>query len=666
MKRLCPQIVTVFLVVIMLAGCLNTEMHSSSTKGYGGDVTVELTVNNGVVEKITATGDAETPNLGGAAIEKYNTEIFPLLEGTDLTDLSFYKLDTVSGASYTSAAVRNAAKTALRKARGEDINRTPVADSDAVYQVIGHSLTTKMNVQVRFYENELKEITVKENEETSAILQSAIDLMIPRILGRQSLAVDSITGATVSSNAIKSAVAVAIDTNGGDSSEWYTPISKSNKTVTIDGYDVIVVGLGGAGMSAYISAAENGATVFGLDSAGKIGGTSTNVSGPMAINPPDKMKTENNGQKWLNEEDLIEDWVSYTHGDAKESLIRKFVYESGETMDWLVRDHEFSFGPLKAFFHPKRWVVWAYYTGDKDTMYTRAINNAVLKDDKNDYMLELTATDLITQDDKVVGVKAEYFDGSIYEIYGDSVILATGGFIGNAEMKEKYIGGNYNVKGMMQDNGAGIQMAMDVGAATYNIDMPPMVHIAQTKTLITNDDLDPHGKAVLTSLVLKSDAMITNADGKRYMNEAGNIAFDNWKGGPVYYSIYSQSQISEYANSGMSIAPNPRTLLQGSKVEANVPIEDMENILKVGADYGIVVKADTMEALAEKLGAPELVRQANEYSSYSETGNDPFGKDNSLIHPLINGPFYAVLGAGYTYGTCGGLDIDEKFQCPKN
>ena len=54
--------------------------------------------------------------------------------------------------------------------------------------------------------------------------------------------------------------------------------------------------------------------------------------------------------------------------------------------------------------------------------------------EKNDYMTELKATDLIMDGDKVVGVKGEYYDGTTYEVYGKSVILATGGYIGNAEM----------------------------------------------------------------------------------------------------------------------------------------------------------------------------------------------------------------------------------------
>ena len=121
------------------------------------------------------------------------------------------------------------------------------------------------------------------------------------------------------------------------------------------------------------------------------------------------------------------------------------------------------------------WPVWAVYEGDKTTMFTSAVDKAKAMNEKNDYMLELTATDLITDGGKVVGVKAVYHDGTTYEIYGDSVILATGGFLGNAEMTEEYLGGTFSAEAMLQNKGAGVQMAMALGAGTYNIDMPGMV-----------------------------------------------------------------------------------------------------------------------------------------------------------------------------------------------
>ena len=643
------------------------QTYTATAKGYGGDVTVTLTVTGSTVDSILVEGPNETEAIGGAAITGFN-ETLGAYAGQGVDQVAV--VDTVSGATFTSTAVQNALKDVLAQATGTEIagDKTPVADSTATYQAPGNSVTSQVSVEVTLKDNRIEAITVGDNSETAEILQTVIDNLIPRIIETQSLAVDAISGATVSSNAVKSCVAQAIDANGGDSSQWYTPVEKKTDVVTLEGYDVIVVGLGGAGVTAYISAAENGATVFGIETAGKIGGTSANVSGPMAINPQTKMDSQNGGEKFLEEEDLIADWLEYCNGEAKEDIVREFVNESGETMDWLINDYGFAFGDISAFFHPKMWQVWASYQGNKTDMFTSAVEKAKAMNEKNDYMLELTATDLITDGDKITGVKAVSWDGTTYEIYGDSVILATGGFLGNSEMTEEYMGGTFTADAMLQNDGAGIQMAMAQGAATYNIGMPGMVHIAQTKTIIKNDDLTADQKAVLTGMVLSPESMIVGTDGTRFMSEAGNIAFDNWMGGDTYYAIYSQAQIDSFKTSGMLSPGTPMFLAQGGTVEANTPITDLDTILSVGESYGIVVKADTMEELAEKLGvdAAALTQSAADYTSYAKgEAEDPFGKDTAMMSTLEEGPFYAIVGAGYYYGTCGGLDINADMQVLK-
>ena len=95
--------------------------------------------------------------------------------------------------------------------------------------------------------------------------------------------------------------------NGGVSSEWYTPVAKKTEVVRLEGYDVVVAGLGGSGMSAYLAAAQNGATVFGIEAAAKVGGNSATAGGPMSVNPQTKMDSQNNGEKFFDEEDLIAD-----------------------------------------------------------------------------------------------------------------------------------------------------------------------------------------------------------------------------------------------------------------------------------------------------------------------------------------------------------------------
>ena len=682
MLKTFKRVLLLTLSLLMVAGLVacapkaKTEEFIGTQAGYGGDVTVTLQVKDGKIESLTAKGDKETESIGKIAIVDMNEALAGYV-GKTVADIDPSSMDVVSTATVTSNAVVGALKKAVKLANGDTSEKAPLNDATAVFEAPGNSVAQLVSVEVTIKDNAIAGIEVIDSDEvdevtgqsgSNDIFQSAVDNLIPRILESQSLAVDSISGATNSSNAIKLAVAQAIDAAGGDSSEWYTEIEKSTETVKLEGYDVIVVGLGGSGMSAYISAAENGATVFGIETAAKIGGQSATVSGPMAINPELKMALENNGEKFLEEEDLIADWIEYCLGDAKEDIVREFVEQSGETMDWLMTDYDFKFEEVKAFFHPKMWEVWAYYEGNKTVMFTNAVEKAKELNEKNDYMLELTATELIMDGADVAGVKAVSYDGTTYEVYGSSVILATGGFIGNSEMKEKYLGEDYSAESVTTQNGDGIRMGLAIGAGTYNIDMAPMVHIAQIKNIIKNHDLTADQKAVLSSLALAGDNMKVGTNGSRFMNEAGNVAFDAWMAGDTFYAIYTQAQMDSFKETGLAVASAPMFMQQGGKVEAGVPVTDLDEILEVGTKYKNVYKAETLEELAGLLGIDKdnLVASAQAYTSTANgEAEDVFGKDTDLISSLEEGPYYAVLGAGYSYGTCGGLDIDVNMNVLK-
>ena len=641
------------------------QTYTANAAGFGGDVTVTLTTEGNKITSVIAKGDAETPEIGGKAIEEYNNGSLKALEGKELSTVSVDTIDTVTGATVSTNAVKNALKSALKEAQGiVTSEKTPVSDGVQEITVAGHSVVAPMKVAVTFKDNAITEIKVLEHDETQQIFATVEELFIPRLLETQSLATDAVTGATVSSNAIKTAVEQAINASGGDSSEWAEKLEKSSETVKLEGYDVIVVGLGGAGMAAYASAAESGATVFGFDTAGKVGGTSSTTSGPMAINPELKMESQNNGAPFLEEEELIADWMEYCEGDAKEELVRLMVDQSGDTMDWLISNYGFQFGDISSFFHPKMWKVWATYQGDANEQYHNAMETAKALNEKNDYMLELTGTKLLTDETgKVNGVQAIYYDGTTYEIYGKSVILATGGFAGNRDMMEQYFGESWNTKAMTQNQGAGILMAQEVGAALYNINVAPMQHNAQTATIIRDDSLTADEKAVLASLVLGKDSMLVNQDGLRFMNEAGNIEFDSWNGGAYFYTLYSEDQINSMKDNGLSVVSTPFFLGQGGSVEPGTPISTMDKILQVGEDNGIVFKASTVGELAELIGMDNLVAEVEKYNTYAAGETDPFGKDLTLFHEIkLDQPVYAIKGAAYIYGTCGGLDVNENLN----
>jgi succinate dehydrogenase/fumarate reductase flavoprotein subunit len=281
-------------------------------------------------------------------------------------------------------------------------------------------------------------------------------------------------------------------------------------------------------------------------------------------------------------------------------------------------------------------------------------------------------------------------------VYGKTVILATGGYIGNSEMKMQYFGSDLREEAVHTDQGDGIKMAHNVGAGDYNIDMPATVHISQVKNIIyqpinSNAAKSAQWKATLTNLLTKGDSLLIGLKkgqagdlrGQRFCNEgammAGGAAFENWKVGGYFAAIYSNDVLESYKINGYEKTAMQFFLGQGQPIEVDTPITELDQILAEGEKYGNVVRAASLTELAQKLEIAEKAQtlrdtiiQYNKYVDGSATDNSfpkfmfgPPVPDPSFytyqINPDATG-YTAILGAGYYYGTGGGLDVDTDMQ----
>ena len=566
----------------------------------------------------------------------------------------------MSGATVTSTAVRVALEKALAEAAGtEDAERQRVEDGTYRAKAPSFGVMKEMELAVTFEDGAITAIeticagsaTQADEDEYSAIYATVEKHLYPRILESQSLAVDSICGATVSSNAAKTILAKIIDANGGKSSQWYTDVPKSDAVITLEDYDVIVVGLGSSGVASYLSAAENGATVFGMDSAAKIGGNGTNTAGPLVVNPARYVEA-NGGEKFVDEDELLTAWMEYTDGDAKEEIVRLFIQESGNTLTWLENNWDFQFlDSLFAFYDAHGWPLWTMYYDktftSKDLAYVNSMEKATAMNEKNQYVTELTAQELLTDDDgSVIGVKALSGDGTIYNVYGKSVILASGGYIGNAEMTLKYTGSVWHTKGMTQCDGFGISEGLKLGGGLYNEDVGVEDHIAQLDTIIRSDDYSFDDKSLLTSLVLDLNYTVIDSKGEAFdgnYNGLG-IAFNAWEAGANYYVLINEDEYASIRDNGLIAYNAPMFFNQGGTYEEGTPVSNLDDIMAMGAAFNDVIIADSKEDLEAQLG---------------------FAIALDDIHGQTEGRIWCIKGAAYVYSTCGGLEVDTNINLVK-
>lgn len=639
--------------------------YTGSSAGHSGDVMVEAVFSDSAIEAVTIDASNETESYGGAAVEELTAQFL---------DAQSADIDGVTGATETSEAAKRAMQQAIDQALGTQKETAELTDGTYTAKASSYGTKGQMEGEVTIEDGKIKDIVItsESDSQTGQWFGVAQEKLIPRIIEAQSLGVDSITGATTSSGAIKSIVSQAIEQAGGNPDDWYGKVEKASDKVTLEGYDVIVVGLGGSGILSYAAAADEGATVFGIEAAGEIGGNSVSTYGPMVVNSKNLNELYNNGENNIDADEVYQTWIDYVESEEKADVIYRTVYENGEIMDYYMDNFDFSFdgkafggesGFLPSFVKPEWDKEWIVFTADEDNtkwydlgpdklwQFQNALDKAKAMNEKNDYMVELTADELIFDEDgNVVGVHAVYHDGTEYEIYGKTVILATGGFLGNDEMMEEVFGSTIHAIDDTVNKGTGIEMGLSAGGTTYALDTLPMTHISQIPNLIKDDSLTADEKTVLTSMALTTDVSALKEDGSFYQNldDTGTSEGDSseltvgivYAPGFHYYNIYLQEDIDNIRTNGLSetqAASAPIALTSGGTVQAGEPIETIDHIMEVGIETKNVYKGTASE-LAEQLGMDK------------ETTIALLGDDETI--------YYLVECAGYAYGTVGGLDVD--------
>ena len=647
---------------------LTDGTYTGSSQGHGGDVTVEIDVVDGVIQGVGIDTSFETAEIGGAAAEDLTAQFL---------EAQSAEIDGVAGATETTEAAKRAFQQALSAAAGTVAEAAPL--TDGVYTAKASSYGTKQQMcgDVTIADGKIADIVITDesDSQTSIWFGVAQKLLIPRILEKQSLAVDSITGATISSGAIKSIVAQAIEQAGGAANDWYTPVEKSDAVVTLEDYDVIVVGLGGSGVLSYAAAADNGASVFGIEAAGEIGGNSNSTFGPMVINSKNLNEKYNNGEDNIDADHVYQVWMDYVGTDEKADIIHETVYKDGEIMDYYMDNFGFTFdgesflGPagfLPSFVVPewdKDYIVftasenntkWYDLGPDKTWQYQNALDTAKAMNEKNDYLTELRADELIFDEDgNVIGVHANYYDGTQYEIYGKTVILATGGFLGNDEMMMDVYGHTIHAMGDLVNDGTGIQMGLSAGGTTYALGTLPMTHLSQVPNIIRDDSLTADEKSILASLALATDVKEIADDG----TILGGGSVEDLEGetnltveivyapGFHYYNVYSEEDIANIKANGLSenqAAAFPIAFTSGGVTPAaGTPIDSIDHIMEVAVETKNAFYGNAAQ-IAEQLGWDADVLA------------DSLGD--------AEGNYYLVEVCGYSYGTVGGLNIDANMN----
>ncbi|MCR5160208.1 MAG: FAD-dependent oxidoreductase, partial [Lachnospiraceae bacterium] len=322
--------------------------------------------------------------------------------------------------------------------------------SAGTYTGTGNGRNGEVSVDVTVEEDgTISGIAVGENQETPAIAGYAIDQLPKLMTENQTLNVDSVAGATMTSNAIRAAVKDALEQAGADPEQYQEPVTFETEDKTLD-TDIVIVGAGGSGMSAAIEAAAAGASVTVVESNAFPGGA-TMYSGGMVLYAATEEEAAEFGS--LDAAGLQEGMKQYAGEAYNDEIAMDYLVHTKENIDWLkelygkddlVDSHDPGYVPmhpedeqvshtLAITIHPTEENGGLVNSWVSDTLYQAAEEAGA------GFIFNTTADELLTDEEgKVCGIHAADRAGNTYEIHAKKVILASGGFGGSYEMLKEY------------------------------------------------------------------------------------------------------------------------------------------------------------------------------------------------------------------------------------
>ena len=486
----------------------------------------------------------------------------------------------------------------------------------------------------------ITDVEVTKNGDDAGISDPAVEGVPAAIVAANSLAVDAVAGATLTSNGILEAVEAALTAAGVDPSAYKaapeTDEAEAEKTAVEQTTDVLVIGAGIAGLSSAMSAKENGADVVIIDKMSAPGGT-TNLAGGILVCVDSELFADNRLESDSMEaiKAYWEERMAYSGVDSgypDQERLDSVLADTGKTVDWMVSNGiEFDATPYSA---SSRYPM-ALANGGGAGLINMLVD--ACEEKGIELMLNTKGTSLITDDTgAVVGAVAETED-SIITFHAKSVILATGGISQNQELVEKYspklTRAGLIPTSAVSHTGDGFLMALEVGAGTFDVFATPLFSTV----------VDPELSALTdTSALTIYGQLGVNANGDRFGNEAASAGWDTMDhtasdmiqdGNAPFWYIYDSSNADAVA------------------------------ALEAGVESGVVAKADTIEGLALGMHVytDRLVAAYEDYSAAVAAGKDEaFGKDASFLLPIEKAPFYAVKVYPTTFGSAGGVTTTDQ------
>ena len=534
-----------------------------------------------------------------------------------------------------------------------------------------------VNVTLTLTDSKITGCSIEGAGETPGIGDLAMEKLSAIIAENGSIAVDAVSGATITSNAVIEAATAAITAAGLNAEDFKTEIKTEKADDAVVEADIVVVGAGGAGMTAAITAAAEGKSVVIVESQSMVGGNSVRATGGLnAGKTPAQDENEfhetaglektlkSAADSYADNETITalaatvaEQWAAYQanptgYFDSVElmeldtmiggkgvndpALVETLCANSADAIEWLASigidmPSVSSFGgaSVKRIHRPLNAEGKVVSVGS----YMIPLLEENCKKAGVEIMLNTTATEILTDaNGAAAGIKATGETGETVTINAKAVVLASGGFGANLDMVVEY---KPELAGFMTTNAAGIQgqgiaMATAIGAETVDmeqIQIHPTVE-ANTASLITEG--------------LRGDgAILVNAEGKRFIDEVGTR------------DVVSAAEIAQTGSYSWLIVDQK--------------MADASSVIQGYITKGFTAEGASYEELAKAIGVDEaaFAETMNAWNACVAAGKDEEFNRTSFANPLDTAPYYAIKVTAGVHHTMGGLKINTNTEVLK-
>lgn len=517
-----------------------------------------------------------------------------------------------------------------------------------------------VTVEVEVSDAEILSVKVTEHAETAGLSDTPIERIPAKIVEGQTLAVDTVSGATNTSNAILKAAEDALAQAGADI-EALKAVQEKDETAgeTAERHvQALVIGAGGSGLAAAITLQEQGIETLVVDKMANAGGA-TALTGALINGGCSKQQAERGVTDDV--QTMFMDAMVYGSFQNDARMTWLMVNNTGDSVDWLHDTVGVEFEEAINHF-PEHTNDRAFYPKGKQPGYLTGTMEQHYLSNGGELLLETRAQHLLTEDGRVIGASCSTADGTL-NIYADVTLLATGGYGASVALRPADQMGTL-FYGASASTGDGIIMAEEVGAMTHYMQYLKSYPQGIEKPLdggnITADGTTFRGNAYISPLAsqavtLNDGAIYVNVEGERCMNE--NMDFVSIK-----KVTQKQTDMTVYLVMDQKGYDKWMGMME---VSAGLTPEIVAPWLDADDGKPVFRKGATVEEAAAKAGidAEKLSATVAHFNEMVASGkDDDFGRAEMSVGLDSDGPIYIVEQRLRMATSLGGLKTSTSFE----